>query len=274
MSNLVKRVLTSIVLVLMISTAVLLSSYTFLALLLVVNCIGLYEFYRLFSAHSVSPAWVQGIILSLSLLLSSFFVIAGKIPAQYLLVNIPLYFLIFVSELYSRAEQPFQNIAITLLGVMFVTLALCFFAAVGFISKEHSQYHPHMIMGCFLILWASDSGAYLFGKRFGKHKLFERISPNKTWEGSIAGAVCALLVSYIVSLFAVEADVIGWLFISIIITIAGTYGDLVKSLMKRSLGVKDAGNILPGHGGILDRFDSLLGSAAFVYLFLVLYQHA
>jgi phosphatidate cytidylyltransferase len=126
-------------------------------------------------------------------------------------------------------------------------------------------------MGFFFILWANDSFAYLTGVSIGKHRLFERISPKKSWEGSIGGFVSGLLTAWVISIFFKEFDLINWIVIAAIIMIFGTFGDLVESLFKRSLKVKDSGNILPGHGGLLDRFDAvfLAAPAVFVYLILI-----
>ena len=122
----------------------------------------------------------------------------------------------------------------------------------------------------FLLLWSNDTAAYLVGGRFGKHPLFRRISPGKTWEGSIGGAAAAVAMGYVLSVYFTIFTTVEWEALSLIIVITGTYGDLVKSMLKRSLGIKDSGTLLPGHGGMLDRFDSLLGSAPFVYCYLIL----
>jgi phosphatidate cytidylyltransferase len=130
------------------------------------------------------------------------------------------------------------------------------------------------VPGCFFILWANYTGAYFTGRYLGRRFFFKRISPKKTWEGSLGGTVCALLVSYLSSLFFTEINSVHWIIIALIIVVTGTFGNLVKSLMKRSLNLKDAGTILPGHGGMLDRFDSLLGSSPFVFSYLILFQYA
>ncbi len=122
-----------------------------------------------------------------------------------------------------------------------------------------------------LLLWASDSGAYFSGKTFGKHKLFPRISPGKTWEGWFGGTLAAILVGYILSRFFLDLNLPQWLGIAVIVSIFGVLGDLIESLLKRSLQVKDSGTLIPGHGGILDRFDSLVFVVPFVVAFLKLF---
>jgi phosphatidate cytidylyltransferase len=135
-------------------------------------------------------------------------------------------------------------------------------------------YHSEIMVGLFIILWSADAGAYFFGKTFGKRHLFPRISPNKTWEGSLGGVVCALTASYIIYRLFRSFPLSSWLTVAGIILVFGTFGDLIKSLMKRSLLIKDTGSILPGHGGILDRFDTLLGSSPFVFAYLILTENA
>ena len=131
--------------------------------------------------------------------------------------------------------------------------------------------HYGIVLGFLLILWFNDTGAYFVGSLMGKHKLFERISPGKTWEGSAGGALFALLTAWGLSFVFHRLDVVQWLILALITIIAGTLGDLVESMLKRSLGIKDSGNILPGHGGMLDRFDAVLLSAPFVFVYLALF---
>jgi phosphatidate cytidylyltransferase len=128
------------------------------------------------------------------------------------------------------------------------------------------------MLGFLLILWLNDTGAYLIGSWIGKHKLFERISPKKTWEGSMGGAFMALLTSWGMALLVKGIPLWQWISIGLIIVIFGTLGDLVESMLKRSLGIKDSGTILPGHGGILDRFDALLLAVPFVFVFLAIFS--
>ena len=127
------------------------------------------------------------------------------------------------------------------------------------------------MLGCLLILWANDTGAYFAGIRFGKTKLFERISPKKSWEGAFGGAVLGLIFAYLLSGYFTSLAVWQWMCIGLIIVICGDYGDLIESQLKRSIEIKDSGNALPGHGGFLDRFDGLLISAPFIVAFLEIF---
>jgi phosphatidate cytidylyltransferase len=132
-------------------------------------------------------------------------------------------------------------------------------------------FSPGIVVGFLLLLWVNDTGAYLIGILIGRHRLMERISPKKSWEGFFGGLVVTMLAAWLLSGWLGVVDTAGWIFISLLISVAGTYGDLAESMLKRSIGVKDSGTILPGHGGFLDRFDSAVISFPLVYLFISLF---
>jgi phosphatidate cytidylyltransferase len=169
---------------------------------------------------------------------------------------------IFFVELYRDKSTPFQNIALTILGLVYVLMP--FAAWVSYLYPARGIYNSHIILGYFFILWTNDTGAYLTGSAFGRHKLWERISPKKTWEGFIGGLLLSMGVAYLIAHYYTELNPILWVLIGFIVSIFGTLGDLVESMFKRSLDVKESGGILPGHGGILDRFDGVLLSTPFV----------
>jgi phosphatidate cytidylyltransferase len=264
------RIFTGILVVGITLTCIHLGSFGFLLYIMILNLLGLSEFYRLFQSSTLLPRVKHGIILATALIFTSFLVVNGMTDERVLLISIPIAFSIFVMELYLKAENPFQNIAITFLGIICITLPLSLFLSIAFLPVGSVIYHPEIIIGLFIILWAGDSGAFFFGKQFGRRHLFHRISPNKTWEGSLGGAVSSLSAAYIISRIDQSHSLYEWITMAVIIIITGTFGDFVKSLMKRSLHVKDSGAILPGHGGILDRFDTLLGSAPFIFGYLIL----
>ena len=273
MTNLIQRAFTGLILVLVIFCSIIYGPFSFILLIFTINVFGLLEFYRLFNSYTLLPRSITGVILSAVILITCILVISGKVSWQALLVNIPLVFGIFITELYLRAKDPFQNLAFIFLGIICITIPLCFFFALA-VLLPGSGYHPYLVLGYFFILWSNDSGAYFTGKYLGKRPLFLRLSPGKTWEGSLGGAICAFTVAFFLPGIFSTLGRIEWLSLALIIIVTGTYGDLIKSMMKRSLGVKDSGTILPGHGGILDRFDTLLGSAPFVFCYLSLTGHA
>ncbi len=274
MNNLTQRAITGIALVLLITVSVSWSPYSFICLILVIDLLSLLEFYRLFHSADLSPRKTAGVISSLSILVTCILTIGSISSWKILFINIPVIFGVFIFELYRKSEKPFHNLAFTFLGIICITIPLCFFIAIAFLPFTKVLYHSGIILGYFFILWVSDSGAYFIGKAFGTHPLFKRISPKKTWEGSLGGAVAAVLTAYIISLYFAIQNIAGWISMALIIIVMGTFGDLIKSLMKRSLNLKDSGNILPGHGGMLDRFDTLLGSAPFVFCYLILFRQA
>ena len=270
MNNFWTRAFTGAVFVAVMIAAIEFSPYTFMILFMVINLLSIIEFYKLFIRNELTPRIFSGIVLSAILYATSALVASGTASAQLLFINIPMLFLIFIFELYLKSEKPFENIAYTLLGVAYLTLPLALFNSMAFLPGENTGYHSGIIIGYFLILWASDTGAYLSGMKFGKHKLFERHSPKKTWEGSVGGCLAALLLGYTNSLFFTQLALSEWLIVGLLIVITGTFGDLIESMLKRSLKIKDSGNILPGHGGMLDRFDGLFISIPFVFTYLAL----
>ena len=172
-------------------------------------------------------------------------------------------------KLYKRFERkPFTNIAFTFLGIFYIAVP---FALLNIAVFEDGYYNFEIILGCLLILWASDTGAYFAGTLFGKRKLFERISPKKSWEGFFGGALLALIFAYGMAYYFHSINLFQWMTVGIIIIVGGAFGDLVESLLKRSIEIKDSGDSLPGHGGFLDRFDGLLISAPFIVAFLEIF---
>ena len=245
------------------------SIYSLLFLCLAINLLGLWEFYKLVPYTNNLTRKTFGMVLSTCLLVSICLWANQQIDAKILLINIPLVSIIFIAELYLRSPTPFINLAFLFLGLIYITMPsiLLFACAVSVPIGLNAQ---EVVLGYFFLLWANDTGAYVFGSLFGKNSLFARISPNKTWEGSGGGAFLVIVIAYINYTFLQELSFLSWSIIASIVIIMGTFGDLVKSLLKRILNKKDSGNLLPGHGGILDRFDSLLGSVPWVYAFLIL----
>jgi phosphatidate cytidylyltransferase len=176
--------------------------------------------------------------------------------------------MIFVFELYRKKNKPFQNIALTFLGIIYIALPFSLLYLMGFKEYTVTGFKPKIILGFFFLLWTSDTGAYLVGMTLGRHPFFPRISPKKSWEGFIGGVVLTLLIAWVISNYFTFLSTYDWLIIGLIIAVTGAIGDLIESLLKRSLNVKDSGNILPGHGGILDRFDSVIFAAPLVFVYL------
>ncbi|MBL7827721.1 MAG: phosphatidate cytidylyltransferase [Saprospiraceae bacterium] len=176
-------------------------------------------------------------------------------------------------ELFLNPEKPFVYVGYYLLGMCYITLP---FTLLTFLSQNEGVffftggYEPWRVFGLLLLVWTNDSFAYILGSRLGKHKLFERVSPKKTWEGFIGGGVMAMLAAWGFAQVLDEYTTPQWLALAFVAVVFGTLGDLVESMFKRSLGIKDSGNLLPGHGGLLDRFDAFMFAIPFYWLALTL----
>ena len=217
---------------------------------------------------------VAGVYLFLAIsAVNSGFVQTNAVFMPYLLTIIYL----FVSELYTKNKNAVHDLSYTMLGQMYVALPLSMINVLAFRTATDGNIHFYYLLplSVFIFLWTSDTGAYCVGSLFGKHKLFPRISPAKSWEGSIGGGTLVLVAAFLVSILDQSygnlsgLNTLQWLGLGLVVTIFGTWGDLVESIIKRTLGIKDSGTILPGHGGMLDRFDSSLlaipASAVYIY---------
>ena len=271
MKNLIIRTITGAFFVTFVIGSVIWNKWAFAALFLIFSLLGLWEFFKIFKKNlqiGIQKYFglLFGAFLFVSISLSAFNIMEVK----FLLINVPLLFIVFIIELFLKNKNPINNISIILTGIFYVVLPLSllmfFFNPSFVVGVEKTAF----LLGFFILVWSNDTFAYLCGSIIGKHKLFERVSPKKTWEGSIGGAVFTVLIGFLLSKYFVDIDVIDWIFISIIIVFTATIGDLTESMLKRSLKIKDAGNIFPGHGGVLDRFDSVFIAAPFVLLYLIL----
>ena len=203
---------------------------------------------------------------------------SGIVPSAVFIPYLLTIVYLFIAELYTKAPNPINNWAYTMLAQMYIALPLSTINVLAFRAGADGVVYNYLLpLSVFVFLWTNDTGAYLSGSLFGKHKLFPRVSPGKSWEGSIGGGIFVIIVAAIVGYFANNGEtahtlsIAGWIGLGLVVVFFGTWGDLVESLFKRTLGVKDSGNILPGHGGMLDRFDSSLMAipAAVIYLYTI-----
>jgi phosphatidate cytidylyltransferase len=274
-NNLTQRLITGILGSAAIITAVCLGQWTYFLVFFIICLFTLLEFYKLVGLDGLAPQKAYGTLCGILLFIISFF-IEGKVPiegkaisTEYYILIFPLISCIYMIKLYKKFERkPFTNIAFTFLGIFYVAVP---FALLNAVAYKNGLYNYEIILGILLILWASDTGAYFAGTLFGKRKLFDRISPKKSWEGFIGGAVLALIFVFGLAWFLHTLTVQQWFIVGIIIIVGGTFGDLIESLLKRSIEIKDSGDSLPGHGGFLDRFDGLLISAPFIAAYLEIF---
>lgn len=267
MNNFWTRLVTGAVFVSVIMGCIWWNFWSMVGLFLFISFLGLWEFYSLLEKASFHPQKYFGIMSGMLFFLSP--LVANNI--LFMIISIFVCFVLFFIELFRNKAHPFSNIGFTLLGIIYIVVPFLLLSVASLDSASSDiSYSPENLIGFFLLIWANDTFAYLVGRAMGKTKLFERISPKKTWEGTIGGIICAQGIAYIISIFSSELTLIQWMILSLIVSVFGTLGDLVESMFKRSLGVKDSGNILPGHGGILDRFDAVFLSAPFVVAYLII----
>lgn len=261
-----KRSITGACIVMVISLAIVLGPYAFFVLCAFIGLVGLFEFYRLFGIIDNFVIVVSSFVLAAGILICVFVCINLAASPAIFLLNIPTVWFILLSSIFDKSWNPFYHLGIIFLGQIYIILSVCIFYSYSFLLD--GVFNAGIVFGYFLFLWASDVGAYIFGNLFGSHLLASRISPNKTWEGSLGGAFLVIVLIYIVFFTLGGFSFIQWMIIGVLVLVFGTLGDLLKSRMKRSFNVKDFGTILPGHGGLLDRFDSLIGSIPITYCYI------
>lgn len=274
-SNFLQRAITGVIFVAVLVGCILGGPISFTILFALISALTINEFgnivNRMEHTHMNKPI---SILTGLFLFLCFGYI--GVVPGANE-IFIPYLFLIlylFISELYKKQPNPLNNWAYAMMSQIYIALSFALLNVLAYHSsatESVSQYNPILPLSIFIFNWVNDTGAYCTGMLFGKHRLFERISPKKSWEGSIGGAVFSIIAAIVLAHFFTFLSTGVWIGLGLTVVVFGTWGDLTESLMKRTLGIKDSSNILPGHGGMLDRFDSTLMAvpAAVVYLYLV-----
>ena len=276
MKNFIKRTLTGILFVAVLVGCILYTPTTFGLLFALITGLAVWEFGTLINQSGQAVinrpiCGLAGVYLFLAVMGFSENLFGGEVFVPYLIMLIYL----LVAELYLRRPNPMNNWAYTMMSQLYVALPFALLSVLYFYPVQMMQGEaltvavtPMLPLSVFIFLWASDSGAYLVGSLIGKHRLFERISPKKSWEGSIGGGVLALVAAWALWYFFPIMLLWQWIGMALVVVVFGTWGDLVESLLKRQLGIKDSGHILPGHGGILDRFDSSMLAVPAVVIYL------
>ncbi|MCF8277706.1 MAG: phosphatidate cytidylyltransferase [Flavobacteriales bacterium] len=242
----------------------------FLAFFSFALIVGLMEFYNLVDMGGFKPQRLTGYLLGITMFLGNGLMTFYGLSYKFLLFPLVCLFLIPPIELYRKRQDPFTNIAHGFLGIIYVAVPVTLLINIVHPNDEIG-YNPLFFAAFLQLILASDSGAYLAGTAFGKHKLFERISPKKSWEGAFGGLLMSMAFAIGFSYFLDFLNVWEWIGLSVVAVVAGIYGDLVESLLKRNVGAKDSGTLLPGHGGVLDRLDSIILATPFAFVYLKIF---
>ena len=274
MKNLIIRALTGIIFVVVLISAIYIHPIFFLILFCIITGLTLWEFGGLVKHYeNANLQRTVNVLGGVYLFIATFVYANGLTDGKIFLPYLLFIMLTMIAELYYKAPNPINNWAFTLIAQVYCAGS---FSILNFIGAEPGtpgvmSYTPLFIMAIFIFVWLDDTGAYLVGSLIGKHKLFERISPKKSWEGFFGGLILSLASSQAFAWFAPEINRMNWLGLAATVVLFGTWGDLIESLLKRTLGVKDSGNVLPGHGGMLDRFDSVMLAVPASYIYIELF---
>lgn len=274
-NNFIQRAITGVLFVIILVGCILYSPLSFDILFIIISVLSVREFGQL-----VNQSGEVSINKNITALGGAYLFLAlmrfcqGDFGSYIFLPYLALLLYLMIAELYLKKKNPIGNWAFTMLSQLYVALPFALLNVLAFQNSPETSsvtYNPILPLSIFVFIWLSDTGAYCVGSLIGKHRLFERISPKKSWEGSIGGGVVSIASSFAFAHFFPFMSMWQWAGLALIVVIFGTWGDLTESLMKRQLGIKDSGNILPGHGGMLDRFDSALMAipAAVVYLYVL-----
>ena len=269
MKNLITRTLSGAVFLIIVVGSILAGTYVFTLLLLILTIIGLNEYTKLKAELFKKKAvrflfYLSGISIFYIITLPTLGILTFQTTIWGLLVVLAnlILFIIIKKEKSIRAHANF------VLGYIYVSVPFALLATFHFLNELKIEDYE-LLIGFFIILWSNDVFAYLVGTAIGRTKLAKKISPNKTWEGTIGGVILSLLAAYLISISFSSLDMANWLVLGLLISIFATLGDLLESKLKRQAGIKDSGNIMPGHGGVLDRFDGMLLAAPVVYIYLI-----
>ncbi|MTK52763.1 phosphatidate cytidylyltransferase [Paludibacter sp.] len=267
MKNLIQRAITGVLFVGAIVGSVFLGKIAFASLFFWVTVLTQWELYTLINTKGSAQINRQFATLASAFLYLST-LLWNQVSAQIGIICLAVYVLfcfgIVIYELFRKDGNPLHNWAYFFLGQIYVVVPF------SMLNILNHSFEPEFLLALFVLIWTYDSGAYLFGVTLGKHRLFERISPKKSWEGAIGGFLAACVAALIFAHFSSSLSVFGWIGFAALVVVFGTFGDLAESLLKRTFNIKDSGNILPGHGGMLDRFDSLLFATPVILIYLAI----
>jgi len=242
--------------------------YVFANVFLAFLILGLMEFYAFSKTDESSTDtityYTSGILLYILLILISW----KMIPPSYWIFGVGIIFTVMIIQVLKNSKNPIKNLGIHFFSYIYLVIPLSLLNFLFYTSFQLNDKVIYMLIGIFGITWINDTFAYITGSLIGRTKLIERVSPNKTWEGTIGGLLFGLLTAYLLFLIFPEMNLQEWLGFALITIVFGNFGDLFESLLKRSINIKESGWIIPGHGGVLDRIDSILFASPFVFLYV------
>ena len=250
--------------------SILLHPLAFFSVLFVFSSLALNEYFLLAAKGESRKQNLGFFILGVIIYSLTGLIGFGLLDIRLASAIIPLFSLVIIFELFRKNNPSWKRVGVYLTGFAYISIP---FGLMNFFyyTPDSGTLQVGILIGLFAIVWSNDVFAYLVGSMIGKHRILERISPKKSWEGSIGGLLFALLAAYILSLFYAQLSLSRWLVMAVVIVVFGTVGDFAESMLKRQAGVKDSGNLLPGHGGVLDRFDAVMFATPFVYFYLNLF---
>ncbi|MBI1224890.1 MAG: phosphatidate cytidylyltransferase [Bacteroidetes bacterium] len=274
MKGLTRRAATAVIFVLVMMAGLFVGRMSFIFLFAIITTLCLWEFLNMVLHHNTRRDWIRiflGVAFGLTpFVLASVMHMALASNDRFVIFTsilfFPLLFLSFIYELFSGSEKPFQNVAFIVLGMVYIGAP---FSLLNFIAFNEDGFNVWPIFGLLLLTWMNDTGAYIVGSKFGKTPLLPRISPKKTWEGTLGGVAVTFLVAYVFCTLTGELQLFDWMILALIVSVFGSIGDLIESMLKRSIGSKDSGTLLPGHGGVLDRFDAFIFLLPFAAAYLL-----
>jgi phosphatidate cytidylyltransferase len=267
--NLIIRTISGFVFVCLVIGSIWVHQYAMVAVMAFFALVSQFEFLRMFKNDDDKPHLVFSLFTGLVLYGLVSASIFDLLSPDSLSLILPLIFIGSFIELYRRQKQPAFAISLSNMSLLYVIMPFSMLGLIYTMGDGELQGKV-LVTLIFSLIWLNDSSAYLFGTAFGKHRLFERISPKKSWEGAIGGAFVVMISSFVLSRYFDFLNPIEFVGLGLVIVLAATFGDLIESMFKRSKNVKDTGKIMPGHGGLLDRFDAAIFSVPFVYLYLTL----
>jgi len=270
MNNFTKRLLFGIIYVAIVFIAIWYNPNIYIAIFNIFMFLSIYEFQKMHQTKSIFP-FLIGICLSGIFYIINLHFFNTKIDVKYV---IALFFLLlfapFIQALFRDKKNTLDILKLDFLTFVYLVIPFSLMQLIPFLTGKN-KYNNQIMLGVFILIWINDTFAYLVGRQFGKHKLFERISPKKTIEGFIGGLLFSFIGGFILSHYFTTLSLLQWITIASISSIFGTIGDLIESMFKRNAKIKDSSNLIPGHGGFLDRLDSVIFATPFIFIYLILF---